>query len=182
MPTIEVPSEPPTAPRKAEKAAPRRAPSPSGGLSKCAWLILTALAQLGTLTLEQAAITAGYSVKTGSVRNAAGELRAGGFVEGGNTTGLTATEKGRAEVRDVGPLPSGPDLLAFWNEKLARAEREILEQVLRVHPKSLDLATAAKRAGYGEKTGSVRNAAGRLRTLGLVTGGNAGMTANERLV
>lgn len=46
----------------------------------------------------------------------------------------------------------------------------------------ITLTEAAKRAGYAPDSGGVRNAAGRLRTLELVHGGNAGMQADRRLV
>jgi predicted transcriptional regulator len=82
----------------------------------------------------------------------------------------------------VKPLPRGPYLLYFWKQKLGKAEREILQQIVTAYPKALDLQTAAKRCNYAPDSGGVRNAAGKLRTLMLVEGNNAGMTANERLV
>ena len=152
-----------------------------GGLGRCARGVLTALVQLGPLSLEQAAIVAGYAPDAGNTRNSAGELRAGGFVEGANAQ-LKATPHGKAALGSVQRLPTGPELLDFWKGKLSKAEREILQQVVTVYPKALDLHTAAKRAGYAPEAGNTRNAAGRLRTLMLVEGGNAGMTANERLI
>lgn len=151
-------------------------------LSKAARLLLTAIVQLGTLTLEQAAITAGYAPNSGGIRNAAGELRAAGFVEGGNTTGLAVTKAGRAAVGNAKPLPTGQALLDFWSSKLGKAEREILARVVRAYPKPMSLQEAARACGYEPTSGGIRNAAGRLRTLALVTGGNSGMVANERLV
>lgn len=166
---------PPRSPRS------QREPSADVSVSKCARGILTALAQLGTLSLEQAAIVAGYAPDSGGVRNAAGELRSKALVEGANAN-LVITRTGAAASRDVAPLPTGRELLEFWNGKLAKAEREILAQVVRVYPRPMSLDTAATKAGYAPTSGGVRNAAGRLRTLMLVEGSNAGMVANGRLV
>jgi hypothetical protein len=159
---------------------PRTFDGPKGP-TKCARGILTALVQLGPLSLTQAAIAAGYAPDSGGVRNAAGELRAAGYVEGSNSS-LMATAAGRIVLGKVKPLPRGPDLLYFWKQKLGKAEREILQQIVTAYPKALDLQTAAKRCNYAPDSGGVRNAAGKLRTLMLVEGNNAGMTANERLV
>lgn len=153
----------------------------SGVLSKCARLILTALYQHGDLSLVQAAIIAGYASDSGGVRNAAGELRAFGFVEGSNAA-LGITDPGCEEVRDAPKLPKGPKLAEYWFGKLDRAERLILGEVLAAYPGKLALKDAAKRAGYEPSSGGVAGAAGKLRMLCLVHGGNSGMQADRRLV
>lgn len=153
----------------------------SSGLGRCAREILTALVQHGDLTLVQAAIIAGYASDSGGVRNAAGELRTAGLVEGSNAM-MTATAKGRAEVANAPKLPTGRKLAEYWFGKLDRAERLILSEILAVFPQKLSLTEAAKRAGYEPSSGGVRNAAGKLRTLALVHGKNQGMTGDRRLV
>lgn len=150
-------------------------------LGKCARSILAALAQHGDLSLTQAAMIAGYAPDSGGVRNAAGELRAGGFVEGSNAK-LRITAAGKQETRGLPTLPTGAALLQFWVEKLGRAEGLILQQVRRAHPRACSLEQAAKGAGYEPSSGGVRNAAGKLRTLELVRGGNSGMQINEKLL
>jgi hypothetical protein len=137
--------------------------------------------QHGRLSLTQAALIAGYATDSGGVRNAAGELRSLGYAEGSNAS-LAATASGRAALGRVERLPTGSALAEYWYGKLSKAEREILRQVLRGYPDPLSLHTAAMRAGYAPDSGGVRNAAGRLRTLSLVHGGNAAMTADARLV
>lgn len=151
------------------------------GLSKCARGLLTALYQHGDLSLVQAAIIACYAPDSGGVRNAAGELRSGGFAEGSNAR-LHCTAAGAARVSDAPRLPTGRKLAEYWYAKLDRAERLILGEVVAAYPKALSLKDAASSAGYEPTSGGVRNAAGRLRTLELVRGGNAGMTADRRLV
>jgi predicted transcriptional regulator len=80
------------------------------------------------------------------------------------------------------PLPIGAALAEHWYRQLDKAEREILRELVDVYPNTLPLTVAAERAGYAPSSGGVRNAAGKLRTLMLVEGGNAGMRAAERLV
>lgn len=155
--------------------------SGANDLSKCARAILTALYQHGDLSLVQAAIIAGYASDSGGVRNAAGELRSGGYVEGSNAK-MGCTDLGCEQVRDAPKLPTGKKLAEYWFGKLERAERLILGEVLAAYPKPIALKAAASRAGYEPDSGGVRNAASKLRTLMLVHGGNAGMTADRRLV
>jgi hypothetical protein len=134
-----------------------------------------------SLTLVQAAIIAGYASDSGGVRNAAGELRSGGFVAGSNDA-LEPLLAGRNAVAEAPRLPSGKALAEYWYGKLGKAEAYILKYVVDRYPKAVPLTTAAEACGYAPDSGGVRNAAGKLRTLMLVHGGNAGMTADERLV
>ena len=161
---------------KAQSTAPG-----SSTLSKVAAALLTALAQHGDLSLVQAAIIAGYAPNAGNTRNGAGELRAGGHVEGSNER-MSITDKGRHEMRDAPRLPTGKRLAEYWYTKLDRAPRLILSEVIGAYPGKLSLKDAAKGAGLAPDAGNTRNAAGRLRTLCLVHGGNAGMQADRRLV
>jgi hypothetical protein len=150
-------------------------------LPKAERTILTALAQHGALSLTQAAIIAGYSSKSGGMRNAAGALRSLGYATGGNDQ-LEITPEGCAALGPYDPLPTGAALAEHWYGQLPKAEREILGLVVEAYPRALALKDAAERCGYSASSGGVRNAAGKLRTLDLVIGGNDGMVANERLV
>jgi len=165
-----------------EKTAGRLFPSSAQQLTKCARGLLVSLLQNGEQTLEQAAICAGYSPTSGSVSNAAGELRAKGLVDGSNVSGMKATGSGKAAIPNVPPIQSGAELLTYWQSKLEKCPREMLGVIVKAYPKALSLQVAAEKCGYSPTSGSVSNAAGRLRTLALVAGGNAGMTANPRLV
>lgn len=169
----------------ATEPAPRLADfsSGKGDIGKCARALLAALVQHGDLSLQQAAIIAGYAPTSGGVRNSAGELRAMGLIGGGNDR-MTATPKGRQhpELRGVGPLPTGPALAKHWLGHLGRCEALLLQHVLERYPKAVSLAQAATASGYEPNSGGVRNAAGRLRTLMLINGTNAAITANERLI
>lgn len=175
---------PAAAPADRGRPPPRRtAEAGDGSLGKCARALLGALIQHGDLSLHQAAIIARYSPSSGGVRNAAGELRSLGLVDGANDA-LTVTAQGRAHpaTRGLEPLPVGPALAAFWLSQLGKCEASLLQQVLESYPRPVSLAEAAVASGYEPSSGGVRNGAGRLRTLMLINGTNSAMTANERLV
>lgn len=169
--------------RQAVAKPPRRSSSGPGdeSLTPIERALLHAIVQHDRLSLKQAAIIAGYSTNSGSTAAAAGKLRATGLVEGGND-GMRATEAGIDAAGDVPALPSGPELAELWYRKLAPIEAAILKAAVEAHPNPVSLREAAEGAGYSTNSGSTAAAAGKLRTLALVTGGNSGMTANERLV
>jgi uncharacterized coiled-coil protein SlyX len=168
------------------KKAPRAAATSSdgAGLGKCARALLAALIQHGNLSLQQAAIIGMYSPSSSVVRNSAGELRSLDLVSGTNALlSVTAAGRARPEVAGLEVLPVGPELAKVWLERLGKCEAALLRQVLRSHPRPISLEQAAIATGeYSPTSSVVRNSAGRLRTLMLVDGGNAAMTANERLV
>ena len=168
-----------TAPTRAAKRP--AAAGDSGRLPKVEKKVLTALAQHGPLSLTQAAMIAGYSAKSGGMRNAAGALRTKGYVDGGNAQ-MTITTEGEAVLGAWDPLPVGAGLAEHWYRQLGKAEREILRQVVRAYPREVSLSEAAAQAGYSVSSGGVRNAAGKLRTLMLVEGTNAGLKASGTLV
>lgn len=163
---------------------PLASPSRNGGnvsLSLIERALLTAYVQHGRLSLVQAAIIAGYSTNSGSTAAAAGKLRASGLIDGGNASAV-ATSAGAAECIDVPALPTGPALAKIWFGKLSPIEGAILKQAIEAYPEPVSLHDAATAANYSTNSGSTAAAAGKLRTLQLVHGGNAGMTADERLV
>lgn len=179
------PPDPPPAPEQLRKP---RVPSDANGkapegLGKCARALLAALVQHGRLSLQQAAIVAQYSPTSSIVPKSAGELRGLGLVDGSNAE-LAATAEGRRhpEVRDLAPFPVGPELAAYWLGRLGKCEEALLRQVLASHPKPISLHQAAVASDYSPTSSIVPKSAGKLRTLMLVNGSNAGMTANARLV
>lgn len=171
-----------------QKAAPSSAhakrPDVPGkdGLSKCARGLLASLAQHGRMTLTQAAIVAGYSPKSSTVANASSELKVGGYVDGSNTAGLDLTGKGKDITRGVRRLPTGAKLAEHWYGKISKCARLMLQAVIARYPGAMSMHEAARVAGYSETSSTVANAASELRTLCLVHGSNAGMTADRRLV
>jgi hypothetical protein len=100
----------------------------------------------------------------------------------GTNAKLSATPKGKDAMKGLPRLPTGRKLAEYWYGKLIRSERQILSEVVAGYPNEVSLAAAAKAAGYEPSSGTVRNAAGKLRTLNLMHGGNGAMVADRRLV
>jgi uncharacterized protein len=171
------------APASTQRGEPSPRVSGEGGLGKCARALLAALVQHGDLPLQQAAIVAQYSPVSSIVPKSAGELRGLGLVSGSNAQ-LTATPAGRQhpEMRGLEPFPVGRQLAEYWLSRLGKCEEALLRQVLASHPKPISLEKAAVASDYSPTSSIVPKSAGRLRTLMLINGSNAGMTANARLV
>lgn len=152
-------------------------------LGKCAKALLAALVQHGDMSLQQAAIVAGYPSTAPIVIKSAGELRSAGLIAGTNGLLVVTAEGGKhPALRDVEPLPTGRKLADYWLGRLGKCEEAILREVLEAHPKPVSLDSAAWNAGYESGAPIVIKSAGRLRTLMLVNGSNAALTANKRLV
>jgi hypothetical protein len=66
--------------------------------------------------------------------------------------------------------------------KLGKCEAAILRQVIFAYPNAISLREAAEAEGYSTASSGPGNAAGKLRTLNLVEGGNAAMRANKQLL
>lgn len=159
------------APTTRTVAVPRPAASGSGeSLPKAERLILTVLAQRHPerVPVERIAAIAGYSVTGGGFRNAMGSLRTKGLIEPGDTPNAITAE-GLAALGSFDPLPSGPALLEHWRDRLPKAESLILG-ALGESSGELSVEAIATATGYEASGGGFRNALGKLRTLGLITG------------
>lgn len=167
--------------KKSERVA-RSSADGDEKLGKCERMLLTAVAQHGRLTLDQAAIVAGYSPAASTTGVAASKLKRLGFLHGSNVDGLEITAPGRARLGKVPPLPTGDALAEYWFGQLGKCEREILRILVQHYPNPVALSDAATRAGYSTTASTTGVAAAKLRKLALVHGGNDGMTADERLV
>jgi uncharacterized protein len=141
--------------------------------------VLTVLAQHGPCDLAKLAVLAGYARSGGSFKNAVGSSRSEGFVTPGPMPALT--ERGRAALGPVDPLPRSPARLReHWCRQLESRSRRILEAAISAHPRALEPAELAVRAGYPDHTGgSFKNGLGALRTLGLVSKGRPVKVAPE---
>lgn len=154
----------------------------SSGLPKAERAFLTVLAQRrGKRTSRnQLAVTAGYSAKSRHVDNVLGSLRSRSFVEGGPQD-LAVTEDGVAALGFYDPLPTGRALGEFWLQKLEKAPRDFLAELLRVYPDTLARDEIAERSGYSVRSRHVDNVIGKLRSLGLIDGSRSAYRANEEL-
>jgi hypothetical protein len=162
MPTLRPESEWP-------KPVPVRTSGPGTSMPKACRSILTTLAQHGDCTKSRIAALTGYAVNGGGFNNAISECRTKGWVIGADP--LTATVDGLKALGPVDPLPTGTQLLAMWDGKLGKAEREILNALVRVHDMSKDALAA--HTGYTASGGGFNNAISRLRTLELIQGKSA---------
>jgi hypothetical protein len=168
---------PPTRRVEAPTAAPQRAPArrqPTEGeapLGRCERAILTVLAQHGRRTTTQVALLSGYSAKSGGFRNSLSSLRSAGRIEGRGE--VEVTQAGIAALGEYEPLPAGPALVEWWYGQLGRAERTVLEVLVKAWPSEVPTDQIASYTGYSASSGGFRNALSRLRSLELASGRGA---------
>lgn len=168
----------------AQHSAPADSHQPAGRtLAKAERAILTVLAQHGARTTTQVALLTGYSAKSGGFRNALSSLRTAEFITGRGTGTVEATTAGKAALSVWEPLPQGPDLIKWWYEKLGKAERMILAELVAAWPEPVPVDQIAARTNYSATSGGFRNALSRLRSLELAVGerGRGELTAADVL-
>jgi hypothetical protein len=133
--------------------------------------ILAALAQHHPEALSQRRLAAlvGVKQKTSTMRNALSRLRGLAYVTG--SAYISITDEGLAAAPAGDTLPTGPELLDHWRQKLGDgAPRRILDALLSVFPETLEADELAERADVEPGTSTLRNAMSKLRSLGLVDG------------
>jgi hypothetical protein len=108
-------------------------------------------------------------VNGGGFNNALSSLRSKGLIEG-EKEGFRITMEGREAAGPVSPLPTGTDLIAYWQRQLPKAEGLILGALLEVYPGGLAKDALAEKTGYQASGGGFNNAISRLRTLSLICG------------
>ena len=144
---------------------------------------LTVLAQRQgkRTTRNQVAIFAGYSSTSGHVDNTLGALRSAGYAEGGSED-VRITEAGLAALGDFDQLPTGEELRRYWLEHAGgKAERAMLEVILKAYPETLTRDEVAEAANYNVTSGHVDNTLGRLRSMDLIKGPGSAIRASEDL-
>ena len=167
-----------------KKATARERVEPASGiheLGKCERALMGVLLQHGPMPLDDVALIAHYAPGSGSVLNAASTLRKLDWVVGTNARLELSHRVGRPES-SADAYPIGSELADYWLKKITKAERGILEAVMRRYPDSIPLDEAATEANYATGSGSVLNAASRLRKRLLVEGGNSAMRVNSLLM
>lgn len=139
-------------------------------LGRCERSILTALAQYPNgRSSAQIAILTGYSGNSGGFNNSLSKLRSTGLIT--RSQPIQITEEGLAALGDWEPLPTGPALLRYWESKLGRCERVILQQLASSYPNGLTASEIAEATGYSANSGGFNNSLSRLRTLELINRG-----------
>jgi hypothetical protein len=121
------------------------------------------------LSQRRLAALVGVKQKTSTMRNALSRLRGLAYVTG--SAYISITDEGLAAAPAGDTLPTGPELLDHWRQKLGDgAPRRILDALLSVFPETLEADELAERADVEPGTSTLRNAMSKLRSLGLVDG------------
>jgi len=172
----------PTRPRATRETKPSRGVDPDpavgrGGLRR----MLTALAQRPQgLSAQQLGVRAGLSSKSGTFDTYLGRGRAAGWMEGSRDR-LTITAAGIAALGTYEDLPTGRELLSYWQGELgASGASRMLSALADAYPKPLTRAELADRAGLTGNSGTFDTYLGRLRRLELVEG-RGELRASEEL-
>ena len=157
-------------PAPARRAIPPTLVSPGASLAKVDRRILTVLAQYPHgKSLRDIAVISGYRWNGGGFNNGISSVKVKGWVTGSKERYII-TDAGLAALGSWEPLPTGPDLIAYWMNTLPKAERAALQVLIDHYPNTLDKDRLAQLAGYTPGTGGINNAISRLRTLELATG------------
>lgn len=139
-------------------------------LGRCERAILTALAQYPNgRSTPQIAILTGYSGTSGGFNNSLSKLRSSGFIT--RSQPVQITQEGLDALGNWEPLPTGEALLRYWESKLGRCERVILQQLASTYPNGLTASEIAAATGYSSGSGGFNNSLSRLRTLELINRG-----------
>ena len=144
---------------------------PETPLSKCARALLGVLAQRGRASDSQISMLSGYRITSSSFANGLSELRTKGLIEG-SPDWREITDAGREAAGPVEPLPSGPELLAYWMRRLSKAEATMLK-VIHEHG-TISRGALSTESGYSITSSSFANALSGLRTLELIYGPSGG--------
>lgn len=152
----------------------------AGGLPKAELSILTAIAQRAPrpTSRAQASILSGYSIKSSTFANACGALRSQGLIDGRGDD-MRITDAGRKAAGKVPTMPSGAELVAFWADRLPKAESIILQTIVDRYPRAVGKDDLATRSGYSATSSSFANAIGKLRSLALVHGRGEFMASRD---
>lgn len=143
----------------------------TAGLSKCARAVLNVLAQRGHASDSQLSALSGYRSTSSTFANGLSELRVAGYLDGAPER-RQVTAAGRKANGPIEPLPKGPALLSYWEHRLEKCERSMLEAVFRAG--TISRVELSKRTGYRETSSTFANGISGLRTLDLIHGPNGG--------
>ncbi len=140
----------------------------NGTLGRCELAILAVLARRRgrPTTSVQVGILAGYSPTSGGFNAALATLRAEGLIDG-----LIITADGVKRAGAVDPLPTGMDLVRYWQSKLDKAEAAMLGALVAHHPKAMRKEQLGERTGYSPTSGGFNAALAKLRALELINRG-----------
>lgn len=138
-------------------------------------LFATLARHRGGLTRLQLALLSGYTHKSSSIKNGVGALRRLGLMTPANVEPLALTPAGviLADGLKLPALPAGQALYEYWTGRLKQHEAAVLRVLVDAWPDEVDRGQVAAVTGYAATSSSIKNALGRLRSLGLVAGWSA---------
>jgi hypothetical protein len=151
-------------------------PGNFGKLSKCALAILSVLkTHRKEMTLDQIAILSGYSARSGGFATAVAYLRSNGMING-TRSGISITKAGEHAAPEEEALPTGEELVTYWEKQLDSASGRVLRLLWRNNFAALSRLEIAKGCGYSPTSGGFATAMAKLNRLNLIekAGGTAG--------
>jgi len=159
--------------RKAPALPKRTTPYDEARLSPAKQRILDAIAwfqELGIAQPERVAVAfiAGTSSQSSAYSNNLGSLRTSGLIEYPGPGLLSLTEAGKAHVGQIELPRTNEALHEQVFEKLAPAQRRIMEALIEIYPEQIDRGTLAAEVHVSASSSAFTNNLGRLRTLGLL--------------
>lgn len=166
------PAVAPPATPKPQRARASARPEGACGIGRCERAVLGALAYGGASSVVRAALLAGYKHSGGGFRNALSSLRTAGLIKGSGTIEITSAGRAKGGPRP----PVGAALLGRWCGELGACERSVLQVMVgKVGSRTTSASYLADQTGYQADGGGFRNALSRLRSLGLLQGGQNGI-------
>jgi uncharacterized protein len=177
------PSLPMVDPPRAHAAAARNGgPEPAGAVGRGGLhRMLIALAQRPQgLSRKQLGIRAGLSSRSGTFDTYLSRARAAGWITG-SADALTITAGGLGALGAFAPLPTGPELLAYWLRQLGGSgAARMLRSLADAYPAALSRDELGSRANLSDRSGTFDTYLSRLRALELVEG-RGELRASEEL-
>jgi len=156
---------------------------PDGELGKGAPMkLLTALLMYTEpISKGRAALIAGVPPTSSTFRNAASKLRVLGYMDDVGDE-ISASDAAREKFGDVEPLPTGPDLVDYWKTEMGtNSAPGRLFAVLADAGEPIAREYAAAQADLDPDTSTFRNAASKLRVLGLLVDKGGRISVPEEL-
>jgi uncharacterized protein len=161
---------------EANRAAPYTLPPPAGAAASSQGgkrRMLIALAQFPAgCTTKRLALLAGLVNGSGTWAKYLGQLRAAGLVEnlpGGG--GLRITGAGRRELGTFEPLPTGRELVAYWQRWLGEGGmRRMFDGCVHAYPRGITQERLAHQCDMVKGSGTWAKYLGKLRSLELIEG------------
>lgn len=114
-------------------------------------------------------LLSGLSARSGTWSTYLSELRGLGFVDGSDV--IRATEAGIAALGEYEPLPTGPELVAYWQNRLGNSgKRAIFDVLVSAYPRAVPVDEVAEAAKMSNRSGTWSTYLSELRGLELISG------------